>query len=55
MIRIFRRFIRDEGGQDIIEYVLLAAFISVVAVLILKAISPLVLALYNAVVAALTP
>ena len=31
MKNLFNRFVREESGQDIIEYVLLAAFISVVA------------------------
>lgn len=35
MKRLFVRFVREEGGQDIIEYSLLAAFISVSAYLIL--------------------
>jgi Flp pilus assembly pilin Flp len=35
MKNLFNRFVRDEEGQDIIEYALLAAFISIVAWLIL--------------------
>ena len=38
MKNLFTRFIRDDEGQDIIEYRLLAAFISVVAYLTLQAI-----------------
>lgn len=37
-----RRFWTDEKGQDIVEYALLAAFISIVAVQTIKAIGPLV-------------
>jgi Flp pilus assembly pilin Flp len=33
---LINRFVREEEGQDIIEYSLLAAFISVVAYLILQ-------------------
>jgi Flp pilus assembly pilin Flp len=55
MTDVFQRFIRDEEGQDMIEYALLASFISIVAIVAIKAIGPLVLAIYNAVVAALTP
>ena len=38
MTNLFARFVREEEGQDIIEYGLLAAFISVVAWLTLQAI-----------------
>jgi Flp pilus assembly pilin Flp len=55
MTDALRRFISDEGGQDIIEYGLLASFISIVAVLTVKAIGPFVLAMYQAIVTAMTP
>jgi len=55
MTDVFLRFIRDEEGQDMIEYALLASFISIVAIVAIKAIGPLVLAIYNAIVGALTP
>ena len=48
------RIMRDEEGQDMIEYGILAAFISVAAVIAIKAIGPLVDALYLVVQAALT-
>jgi Flp pilus assembly pilin Flp len=32
MKELVRRFIRDDAGQDLIEYVLLAAFISVTTI-----------------------
>jgi Flp pilus assembly pilin Flp len=35
MKNLFVRFVREDEGQDIIEYALLAAFISVVAYLII--------------------
>ena len=35
MTNLFNRFVREDEGQDIIEYALLAAFISIVAWLIL--------------------
>ena len=38
MKNLFNRFVREESGQDIIEYALLAAFISIVAWPILQAI-----------------
>ena len=38
MKNLFVRFVREDEGQDIIEYALLAAFISVSAYLILASI-----------------
>jgi pilus assembly protein Flp/PilA len=32
MTKLFSRFLRDDRGQDLIEYALLAGFISLVAV-----------------------
>ena len=37
---------RQEDGQDMVEYALLAAFISIVAIAALRAIGPLVNAIY---------
>ena len=40
MKNLIQRFIREEDGQDIIEYALLAAFISIAAILgMIKAIA----------------
>ena len=47
MKNLFNRFVREESGQDIIEYVLLAAFISVVAWSIIQAIGVDVTTLYT--------
>jgi Flp pilus assembly pilin Flp len=47
MKNLFNRFVREESGQDIIEYVLLAAFISVVAWTIIQAIGVDVTTLYT--------
>ncbi len=47
MKNLFTRFIRDDEGQDIIEYGLLAAFISVVAYLTLQAIGQDVVTMYS--------
>jgi Flp pilus assembly pilin Flp len=46
---MFRRFLREDKGQDMVEYGLLAAFISIVAIAALQAIGPLVSAVYTAV------
>ena len=49
MKNLFNRFVREESGQDIIEYVLLAAFISVVAWTIILTIGRDVKTIYTAV------
>lgn len=48
------RFLREDSGQDMVEYGLLAAFISIVAIAALRAIGPLVNTIYQNVQAALT-
>lgn len=48
------RFVRDEDGQDMIEYALLASFISIVAIVAIRAIGPLVNTIYQNIQAALT-
>jgi len=48
------RLIRDEKGQDMVEYALLASFISIVAIATLRLIGPLVNAIYVAIRTALT-
>jgi Flp pilus assembly pilin Flp len=47
MKNLFANFIRDDAGQDIIEYGLLAAFISVVAWLTLQAIGQDVVTMFS--------
>jgi Flp pilus assembly pilin Flp len=49
-----RRFVADTEGQDIIEYALLAAFISVVAYTVLVTIGTDVSTIYGGVVGATT-
>ena len=49
------RFIHDDEGQDMVEYALLAAFISIVAIVVIKAIGPLVNSIYTNIKNALTP
>lgn len=49
MRSICRRFIREESGQDMIEYSLLAAFISVVAYVTIDAIGGDVQTIYGVV------
>ncbi len=43
---MFSKLIRDEKGQDMVEYALLASFISIVAIATLRLIGPLVDAIY---------
>ncbi len=51
---MFSRLFHDEKGQDMVEYALLASFISIVAIAALQTIGPLVVTIYNNVVAALS-
>ena len=53
MKNLIQRFIREEEGQDIIEYALLAAFISICAVVIIGQIGPLVAFRYQQVASSL--
>ena len=50
---LLSRLRREEDGQDMVEYGLLGAFISIVAVVTIRNIGPLVDALFQAVQAAL--
>jgi pilus assembly protein Flp/PilA len=53
-MKALMHFLRDDSGQDMVEYGLLAAFISIVAIAALRAIGPLVTTIYNNVQAALS-
>ncbi len=55
MLRKLRNLFRDEKGQDMVEYALLASFISIVAILVIREIGPLVNDIYVAIRDALTP
>jgi len=50
-----KKFFKNEEGQDMIEYALLGAFISIVAIVAIKLIGPLVNTIYVNIQAALTP
>lgn len=54
-MHLFKRFLKEEDGQDMIEYGLLGALISIVAVLTVQAIGALLPPLYQAISNALTP
>ena len=47
MKNLIARFVREEEGQDIIEYALLAAFISISGYLILQSIGTSVNSIYT--------
>ena len=47
MKNLIQRFIREEDGQDIIEYGLLAAFISIAAIAMIRLIGPRVLTFFT--------
>ncbi len=51
---MLRRLFREEKGQDMVEYALLASFISIVAIATLRLIGPLVDGIYQDIQAALT-
>ncbi len=46
---MLKRFFRDEEGQDVIEWGMLAAFLSVLLVVAVTTISPIVQTWYDAV------
>jgi Flp pilus assembly pilin Flp len=52
---LLRKLLTDERGQDLMEYGLLAAFISIAALAIIQLIGPLFVPLYESVKTALTP
>jgi pilus assembly protein Flp/PilA len=47
MKNLVNRFVREDAGQDLIEYALLAGFISLVAVVAITAVGTGVNAVYN--------
>jgi pilus assembly protein Flp/PilA len=49
MKNLFARFVREENGQDLIEYALLAAFISVVAIVAIKSVGTTVDGIFTSV------
>jgi len=54
MKKFFATLVKEESGQDMVEYALLAAFISIIAIVTIRNIGPLVDAVYQNVEAALT-
>ena len=50
---MLKRLFKNEKGQDMVEYALLASFISIVAIATFRLIGPAVLAIYDDINAAL--
>lgn len=55
MLNKLTSLVRRDEGQDVVEYALLGSFISIVAIVAIRAIGPLVNTIYVAIQAALTP
>ncbi len=55
MLKRLYNFLKDEKGQDIVEYGLLASIVSIAALVTIRLIGPLIVPLYEAVEAALSP
>jgi Flp pilus assembly pilin Flp len=53
-VKTISRFLREDDGQDMVEYALLASFISIVAIVAIRAIGPLVRTIYQNIQTALT-
>ena len=47
MKALFNRFVREEEGQDLIEYALLAALLAVVSIVALQALGPVISEVWN--------
>lgn len=52
---MIKRLIRDEAGQDVIEWGMLAAFLSILMIAAVTTISPIILGWYTAVQTAIAP
>ena len=55
MKNLIVRFVREEEGQDLIEYSLLAALISVASIAFMTPLSTQINAVFTAITTALTP
>lgn len=54
MLNKLRNLFKDESGQDMIEYALLGSLISIVAIAVIMMIATPLIAIYQAIVNALT-
>ena len=55
MKNLLKRFVSEDRGQDVIEYALLAAGISIIVIPVAPQIGAEVLEAYNAILAAVVP
>lgn len=55
MKAMFSKFLRDEDGQDVIEWGLLVAFLSVILIVTVTAIAPTVQGWYDDIEAEINP
>jgi Flp pilus assembly pilin Flp len=53
-MKALRTLLKREEGQDMIEYAVLAAFISIVAIAVIRLIGPLITTIYQNIVTALS-
>lgn len=53
MKNLMARFVREEGGQDLIEYSLLAALISVACIAVMTLVANEIIAVFNLIIAAM--
>jgi Flp pilus assembly pilin Flp len=51
---MLKKLFKDEAGQDMVEYAILAAFISIAAITVIRLIGPLIVTIYTSVKNALT-
>lgn len=54
-MNLVKRLIKEEEGQGMIEYVIIAAFISIVAILVIRAVGPKVQNIWENVNTGLNP
>ncbi|MFH1681701.1 MAG: Flp family type IVb pilin [Candidatus Eisenbacteria bacterium] len=55
MLEFLKRLHREEEGQDVIEYALLGAFISIIAIIAIQAVGGLVNDIFTNIQTELTP
>ncbi len=55
MLNVMKRFVKEEEGQTMIEYGLLAVLISVAAILAITGVGTQLAAVFNGLITSLTP
>ena len=54
MLKRIKNLFKDERGQDMVEYALLASFIAVACIAILQVVGPAIIAIFQQIVNALS-